>query len=86
MCKMLFKAKMGLGHLTIAIPYLRISSYMYSIDPYRTLQSMWYPCTTHDICYRDNDTPVGKWEYDRKILTGLDTLESENPREMVRET
>ena len=28
----------------------------------------------HDICYRDNVTPAGKREYDRKMLAELNAL------------
>ena len=37
----------------------------------------------HDICYRDNDTPAGKRECDRKMLAGLNALNPEGRREKV---
>ena len=37
----------------------------------------------HDICYRDNDTPAGKREGDRKMLEELNALVREGRREKV---
>ena len=37
----------------------------------------------HDICYRDNDTPAGKRECDRKILAELNALVPKDRREKV---
>ena len=37
----------------------------------------------HDICYRDNDTPAGKRECDRKMLAELNALVPEGRREKV---
>ena len=37
----------------------------------------------HDICYRDNDIPAGKREYDRKMLAELNALVSEGRLEKV---
>ena len=37
----------------------------------------------HDICYRDNDTPAGKRECDRKMLVELNALVPEGRRENV---
>ena len=37
----------------------------------------------HDICYRDNDTPTGKRECDRKILVELNALIPKGRREKV---
>ena len=37
----------------------------------------------HDICYRDNDTPAGKRECDRKMLAELNALVPEGRYEMV---
>ena len=37
----------------------------------------------HDICYRDNDTPGGKGECDRKMLAELNALVPKARREKV---
>ena len=37
----------------------------------------------HDICYRDNDTPAGKHECDRKMLAELNALVPKGRREKV---
>ena len=37
----------------------------------------------HDICYRDNDTPAGKRECDRKMLAELHALVPKGRREKV---
>ena len=37
----------------------------------------------HNICYRDNDTPAGKRECDRKMLAKLNALVSKGRREKV---
>ena len=37
----------------------------------------------HDICYRDNDTPAGKRECDRKMLAELNALVPKDRREKV---
>ena len=37
----------------------------------------------HDICYRDNDTPAGKRECDRKMLAELNALIPKGRREKV---
>ena len=37
----------------------------------------------HDIRYRDNDTPAGKREFDRKILAEFNALVPEGRREKV---
>ena len=37
----------------------------------------------HDICYRDNDTPAGKCECDRKMLAELNALGPRGRREKV---
>ena len=37
----------------------------------------------HDICYRDNDTPAGKRECDRKMLAELNALTPTGRREKV---
>ena len=37
----------------------------------------------HDICYRDNDTPAGKRECDRKMLAELNGLIPEGRREKM---
>ena len=37
----------------------------------------------HDICYRDNDTPTGKRECDRKMLAELNALIPKGRREKV---
>ena len=37
----------------------------------------------HDICYRDNDTPAGKRECNRKMLAELNALVPKDRREKV---
>ena len=37
----------------------------------------------HDICYRDNDTPAGKCEFDRKMLVELNPLVPKGRREKM---
>ena len=37
-------------------------------EPYNAVDTIYMH---HDICYRDNDTPTGKREYDRKMLAEL---------------
>ena len=37
----------------------------------------------HDICSRDNNTPAGKREYDRKMLAELNALVPKATREKV---
>ena len=37
----------------------------------------------HDICYRDNDTPAGKHEYDNKVIVELNTVVPKGRREKV---
>ena len=49
-------------------------------EPYNAVDGI---SMRHDICYRDNDTPAGKREYDRKMLTELNALVPEGRREKV---
>ena len=41
------------------------------IEPYNAVEAI---SMRHDICYRDNDTPAGKRECDRKMLAELNAL------------
>ena len=55
-------------------------------EPYNAVDSI---SIHHDICYRDNDTPAGKRECDRKMLAELNALVSKGrcekvDRQMVR--
>ena len=48
--------------------------------PYNAVNSI---SMRRDICYRDNDTPAGKRECDRKMLAELNALVSKDRREKV---
>ena len=67
-----------LGPITLYIYNwtLKITHY----EPYNAVDTI---SMRHDICYRDNDTPVGKRECDRKMLAELNVLLSEGRREKV---
>ena len=49
-------------------------------EPYNAVDSI---SMHHDICYRDNDTPAGKRECDRKMLPDLNALVPKGRREKV---
>ena len=49
-------------------------------EPYNAVDAI---SMRHDICYRDNDTPSGKRERDRKMLVEFDTLVPKGRRENV---
>ena len=49
-------------------------------EPYNAVDAI---STRNDICYRDNDTPAGKHEWDRKMLAELNALIPEGRREKV---
>ena len=49
-------------------------------EPYNAVDAI---SMHHDICYRDNDTPAGKRECDRKMLAELNVLVPEGSREKV---
>ena len=49
-------------------------------EPYNAVDAI---SMHHDICCRDNDTPAGKREFDRKMLAELDALVPEGRREKV---
>ena len=49
-------------------------------EPYNAVDAI---SMRHDICCRDNDTPAGKREFDRKMLTELNAFVPESRREKV---
>ena len=49
-------------------------------EPYNAVDNI---SMDHDICYRDNDTPAGKRECDRKMLMEVNALLPEGTREKV---
>ena len=49
-------------------------------EPYNAVDAI---SMRHDICYRDNDTPTGKRECDRKMLAELNALVTKGRREKV---
>ena len=49
-------------------------------EPYNAIDAI---SMRHGICYRDNDTPAGKHECDRKMLAELNALVPEGRREKV---